>query len=828
MTEDVLPQPDPDEPDVPTEPPATVEAPAGDVKELRLGLVCYGGVSLAIYMHGVTKEIHRAVRASVLEEQGVPSEEAARSEAAYRELLAGLREERNVHTRIVVDAIAGTSAGGINGIFLAKALAHDLDQGLLRDLWFTHGDLERIIRKPEGFARLAAVVAKALPGDDDDVPSEKAREKLLVAALRIHAESLLEGDEMSRRIYEALSGMESRDDGAAARPSLLPPRHLLELFVTVTDYHGYARHLPITDPAVVAEPQHRHLLEFRYRSDGSDEFGTRQNGALTLAARATSSLPVGFDPVHVRTFPDVLPKDATTSPEIERFFRAYELAGADPGWAQLIDGGVLDNRPFAPVLAAIRRRPAANEVERYLVFLEPDPKPVKPPEEEPPAPKPIVALLGALAGLPRTEPILDELRELLEHNERVAVVRDTIEANWTPIETRVRALVGDLDDAPPAEDAQLKAANERVHEAARSLVELGYPTYVRLKISSAIDTFAGAACLACDYTDASNQAFLVRGVVREWARRQRLFEHESAPTPAQLQFVREFDLEYPQRRLEFVIAGVSWLYRDLGQPGRPTRAQLDALKERLYVAVTELEWLSSGRGFADDVLGGVRACFGEERLRAYLGTNGFDPVAFVDDHGQELDTLNAALRTFLEERLRTFTPDLYRALLDLTATWARGAETRKIRGDLLIRYLGFPIWDALLYPLQAYTGAGERDAVRIARLSPLDSTLLASTRGETKVLGAALGHAYAFFSREARELDYLWGRLDGAERVVRLLLTTTATDEAGRERLVPGSEHPDYRSRCKAVFAAVLDEEEPHLKSVADDVGKLRAQVDRL
>ena len=44
----------------------TVEAPARDLKELRLGLVCYGGVSLAIYMHGVTKEIHRAVRASVL------------------------------------------------------------------------------------------------------------------------------------------------------------------------------------------------------------------------------------------------------------------------------------------------------------------------------------------------------------------------------------------------------------------------------------------------------------------------------------------------------------------------------------------------------------------------------------------------------------------------------------------------------------------------------------------------------------------------------------------------------------------------------------------
>jgi len=32
--------------------------------ELRLALVCYGGVSLAVYMHGVTKELHKLVQAS--------------------------------------------------------------------------------------------------------------------------------------------------------------------------------------------------------------------------------------------------------------------------------------------------------------------------------------------------------------------------------------------------------------------------------------------------------------------------------------------------------------------------------------------------------------------------------------------------------------------------------------------------------------------------------------------------------------------------------------------------------------------------------------------
>ena len=826
MSPDVLPSPGAAAQGEPSAPPPTVRAPSGDVKELRLGLVCYGGVSLAIYMHGITKEIHRAVRASVLEERELPSDDDAKSEQCYRELLGALREERDVHTRIVVDAIAGTSAGGINGIFLAKALAHDLNQDSLRDLWFEHGDLGRIIRDPEGVRGwLEDRFAELLPlgGGDDKVPSGDAREKLLAAALHIRNDSVLDGDEMSRRIYEALAGMERGETLPAHEPvSLLPPRHLLELFVTATDHYGYARRLPLDDPPVAAESQHRHVLEFRYRSDDESDFGARENGALTLSARATSSLPAGFQPVHVGTFPSVLPDGATKSEDIERFFRAYELADAQPAWAHLVDGGVLDNKPFGPVLGAIKQRPAASEVDRYLIFLEPDPSPANTAKKEPPAPKPIPALLGALSGLPRSEPILDELRNLLERNEHVRVVRDTIEANWTPVEDHVRKLVGDLGDAPALDDARLKEANENIHKAAKSLNELGYPMYVRLKISSAIDAFGGAGCLVCDYTDESNQAFLVRAVVRGWARDRGLFEHEGAPTKKQLEFVRAFDLDYTHRRLLFVVAGVSWLYRDLGKPGAPTRQQLDSLKERLYEAVAKIEWLSSGRGFADEVLGGVRTCFGEERLNEYLAAHGFDVEGFLEEHGDELDELNAALKTFLADELRTFTPDLYGDLLALTAEWEKNETTAEIRADLLLRHLGFPIWDALLYPLQAYTDVNERDAVRVARLSPLDSKLLEPT-GE-KVLGEGLGHAYAFFSRHARENDYLWGRLDAAERVVRLLLTTTTP----KGKLKLGSEHPEYRKWCQAVFRAVLEEEADHLPALGDELEDLRRKVEAL
>ena len=283
-----------------------------------------------------------------------------------------------------------------------------------------------------------------------------------------------------------------------------------------------------------------------------------------------------------------------------------------------------------------------------------------------------------------------------------------------------------------------------------------------------------------------------------------------------MQFIRDLDLEYSKRRLQFVLSGVSWLYRDLGTEGTPTRQQLDAVKERLSVAVGKLEWLSSGAGFAAEVLDGVSTCFGEERLRKHLERHRFDTASFLREHADELDSLNEALRTFVKTELTTFTPDLYRDLLALTAHWPEGEATTKIRRDLLIRYLAFPIWDALLYPLQAYTDVNERDAVRVARMSPVDSTLLKPV-GAIKVLGAQLGHAYAFFSLKARENDYLWGRLDAAERMVRLLLSETTSDG----RFVSGLEHTDYKRWCKRVFDAILEEEKAHLPTIADDVEAL-------
>ncbi len=104
-------------------------------KELRIALVCFGGISLAVYMHGISKEILKLVRASRALHAIVDRSQRAQAsffdhtdradpeydtEEVYFELLREIG--RHYELRVVVDIVAGASAGGINGTMLARAL----------------------------------------------------------------------------------------------------------------------------------------------------------------------------------------------------------------------------------------------------------------------------------------------------------------------------------------------------------------------------------------------------------------------------------------------------------------------------------------------------------------------------------------------------------------------------------------------------------------------------------------------------------------------------------------------------------------------------------
>jgi hypothetical protein len=239
--------------------------------------------------------------------------------------------------------------------------------------------------------------------------------------------------------------------------------------------------------------------------------------------------------------------------------------------------------------------------------------------------------------------------------------------------------------------------------------------------------------------------------------------------------------------------------------GYPQREDIDEAKGRLWEAVVVLREAMSGTDFDAALTGRFTECFGADPMRKFLGEAGFDAHVYANGHREQLDALETALRDHLNKRLSGFTADLYSGLLGLTAGWN---DDR--RWDLLVRYLGFPFWDVLLYPIQALSDVGERDHVEVVRISPRDEHLL-PVMGDPKrkkLVGAEKGHFGAFLSRLGREQDYLWGRLDGAERYIRILLGDA--EEAEVERW------------CREAFRGILEEDEQAVPKAAALVQHVR------
>jgi hypothetical protein len=111
--------------------------------EVRYAVVMYGGISLCIYINGVAQEMLEMARATAPGDDGVAfaTDELSASAKIYRRLgqyldsdsidleLLGKDnksvENAPIRTRFVTDVLSGTSAGGLNAIFLAKALVNN-------------------------------------------------------------------------------------------------------------------------------------------------------------------------------------------------------------------------------------------------------------------------------------------------------------------------------------------------------------------------------------------------------------------------------------------------------------------------------------------------------------------------------------------------------------------------------------------------------------------------------------------------------------------------------------------------------------------------------
>ena len=761
------------------------------MKELRIGLVLYGGVSLAVYINGIVTELWHLLRASQARAGGTAPPADGTAEI-YRDLLEALdRETGCEQLRVVVDAVAGTSAGGVNGTVLAKAVVDGGDASVLNRVWIEDADIAKLKAAPSArapwwlrgaVAGLASTLMRGQRKAIESIPGISVawrRDHLWALRTARGDQTLLDGNSFSGMIARTLRAMERPQPA----PALLPDRGTFDLFLTRTDLHGWPRHLPVCaefHPTPLYERTHAHWMHFRRGCNGGpldDDFG------LTYATRTTAGFPLAFAPVGYREMkaafkeaakPRVAPPLADFS---RRHLREHLLADFPSECAWMIDGGVLDNKPFSHVARAIERKPADHEVYRAVIYAEPDPEThIDPPPKEVPR---AVAVASGLYKLFRHEPIFDDLHRLDERNAKVERIREAVEAAMPATIGAARDAAAGLGIDPnhPTPD-DLKRWSRACNECAARIGGGGYPGYVLLKARRAADVIAELLCGALRFPHPSRHGFAVRRIVRAWLADKGAFE-PPALTPAgefrlsrlQLELLDAFDVPFRLRRIRALVRAANGAYAALpDEPGdrAERRARIDAVKRTLADAA-----FAFGTAVEDS-----RAI--EERVTAALGGLGRDEL---DRLIRELADDPAAVAKHYDALLG----EVYEALRAPFAALA-AEQSRNVAGavaaaasphdrHVVDAYVSFAFVDQFAFPMMDAANVEDLIQVRTMRISPQDAQALSVDPHRLK--GRGLGAFAAFLRREDREHDLMWGRLDGAERLIDLIICTAAGSTAG-------------------------------------------------
>ena len=820
--------------------------------ELRLALVLYGGVSLAVYMHGITREFLSLVRAARLQEGragGRPDEVGAGegSIAAYKAFLEMFRPA--VDLRVVVDVIAGASAGGVNGVMLARALAHNLPLDSHRDLWLENADVTRLAGEPVGLTRyLKSSIAPVL----DRLVSKALKAELTDPETRLKLHQFMQarwftppfsGERYVGWMLDACQSMtERRGPGemATGEPvTLIPQGQSLDLFVTVTDFRGARRRFPIEDGGAVEEIEHRRILHYgaRRRGDGlmESDFADEAIPDLVFSARATSSFPGAFPPMTVTEMDKVLAARGEPWPRRDAFMaRAFADCSGDGAGRVLVDGSVVMNKPFQPVLEAIAGRPAAREVVRRIVYVDPlaaadgssgvFPSPTgEEVGDVAGGPGFFRVILASLAHIPRNEPIGDALDQVAEHNREAARVAEVLAAAEPVVEEEVRSILRG-DGQWPMTVRELRRCRNMANERAHVFAGFASHGYQRLKLSGLVERIARLSAelaqeesAAADTRQRETDERRLAAALDAWLSRRRRTQAVPAsavgygasaspgtPEPV-VSFLRALDVDYRIRRLRFVIRRLNGLYRYVRPEMEMDPARMDELKSTLYEQIDQLSlrWRTSFHG--RDLREAARA------LLSLCGPESGDggPAAELD---AETDALLSRLGDGMElGRLDGLADDIFSVMVfnNVPAPLRRPLESA---------YLGFAFYDLVTFPVLGRTMMSEFNAVRVDRISPSDGTALRP--GGVDLKGRSLNAFGAFFNRRWREHDYVWGRLSAADRLMTICERAVAD--------VVALEPARALAARQRVFAAILSEEAPHLTRDPDLVPGLVAEVEAM
>ena len=762
-------------------------------KELRIALVCYGGISLAVYMHGVTKEIWKLARASRAFHSKI-EERSVGVEAVYRALLSRIQRDHDLRLRMLPDIVTGASAGGINAVFLAQAIYSGRSLEPLTELWLENADVEKLVAEEarpysdilsKPWMRPFVWYLTNRPGNavNESVAREtrdEVRRKISELVRGRWFEPPFSGPGFTKLLHDALLAMAVED----AEDPLLPPRHPLDLLVTATDFRGHRELLRLNSPSVVEESEHRMPIGFRAPTPATGGNDLAHPCELTFAARGTASFPGAFPPLSVSEIDRVCGHDW---PGRDAFFKRIMPAHFDDGTIDqvaVVDGSVLVNAPFAGAMAGLKARPAQREVDRRFVYIDPTPRRRAPSAaEEPRRVGFFSAIVGSLSAIPRSQPIRDNLEGLAAQSREAMELRRMVQALRPEVEAAVERIFGRtlfLDKPTPPRLAKWRA---RAQQEAAEQAGYAFHSYAQTKLAGIVERIANLVMASASFENRPDRSAVAGALRNEILQRGlgNLGDPKGGASETAIRFLRDHDIAFRIRRLRLIARRLS------------------------------REW-DADPDFSDDGLeaarDGVYRClalyFDREDWRN-LG-NEFPALASraLNEPGLVLDTLaqTRSLRDVDEQAERI----LSETMQDMP---------RELRRRVLLAYLGFPFYDVATLPLLRNEGLTEFDPVKVDRISPEDAASIRDGGAAATLRGTEFFNFGAFFSRTYRENDYLWGRLHGAERMIDLVCSTV--DQ--------GVDATECLSFKRDAFLAICDEEDERALCDPSLIDGLRQEI---
>ncbi|HTP97328.1 MAG TPA: patatin-like protein [Burkholderiales bacterium] len=767
-------------------------------REIRIGLVMYGGISLAIYINGVAREFYRAVR----------------GESVYR-LIKALTD-----SDIVVDIVSGTSAGGINGVLLGYALSNKADFATTAGLWRQVADIGALVRDP-------------LAKSDKDISVLDGEGLFQTEIEKAFAQMLRDGERL-------------RETDGTWKRSGIDPSHVQEMdvFITSTDVDGHSYTWFDSGGHAIDVKDHRAVFQLKLRAGRRNDFEPDQNGdkhrALGKLSRLTSCFPVAFPTVRVRANPSGQDPDPSYT---------QHWGTVDPlviGWGRLpkpdayfLDGGLLDNKPFTYTIKEIFHRLADRPVKRTLFYVEPDPETFA---QDLGATQVNVlqAAQRALITIPGYESISDDLKLLTAHNDKIRRYRRLVgfdpartvsgapaagpgRAAW--LATAARAAESRLDEDTKACIARLRAL-ERDERGVASGQPAGFSHYAKARLVELSER-------------------VVQGVLKDDGVKRQLNPDQQkaavalyemfdkwADVDAADRTLHEFDIYFRLRRMFHVLYAcpAPGLERDDGgrldpvnRLRRVVRYYIGRQIRLLEIVQAAMEDLVDKRSFPwhtetpQAIWQSVQAAY--QRLLDNAGPAGPLPAGYDTDWSHErpreswldqpaLNDVLGALRKRSDDQAATNPSAAFVNLLTLTDACERrmlarldetAANAPHAAGlpPLLQTYERFFVVDADAFTLEMLAGLREKDIIETVRVSPRDARRAFSHPDlSAKVAGKALFHFGGFLKRSWRSNDLLWGRLDATSQIVEQLfererIAAVVSDKALRARLRQDLQHGD-------------------------------------